>query len=93
MNHHNSEPFVVKGVGEAARINMEYLLRRAEQELNVYFKKKPKPSEIKLKGKTNVIHTFRLKGKKLASLHYYFGILCRKGKVYEKDEPLLNLTM
>jgi hypothetical protein len=39
MNHHNSEPFVVKGVGEAAKINMEYLLRRAEQELNVYFKK------------------------------------------------------
>ncbi len=29
----------------------------------------------------------------LGSLYYYFGILCRKGKVFEKDEPLLNLTM
>ena len=37
MNHHNSEPFVVKGVGDAARSNMEYFLQRAEQELNVYF--------------------------------------------------------
>ena len=39
VNHHNSEPFIVKGVGDAARINMEYFLKRAEQELNVYFKK------------------------------------------------------
>ena len=37
MNHHNSEPFIVKGVGDAARSNMEYFLQRAEQELNVYF--------------------------------------------------------
>jgi hypothetical protein len=39
LNHHNSDPFVVKGIGEAAKLNMEYLLRRAEQELNVYYKK------------------------------------------------------
>jgi hypothetical protein len=37
MNHHNSEPFVVKGVGDAAKINMDYLVKRAEQELHVYF--------------------------------------------------------
>lgn len=37
MNHHNSEPFIVKGVGEIAKLNMDYLLQRAEQELQVYF--------------------------------------------------------
>ena len=30
MNHHNSEPFIVKGIGEAAKKNMDYLLLRAE---------------------------------------------------------------
>jgi hypothetical protein len=30
MSHHNSEPFIVKGVGEAAKRNMDYLLVRAE---------------------------------------------------------------
>lgn len=37
MSHHNSEPFIVKGVGEIAKLNMDYLLQRAEQELKVYF--------------------------------------------------------
>ena len=41
MNHHNSEPFVVKGVGDAAKINMDYLVRRAKQELHVYFERQP----------------------------------------------------
>ena len=38
-NHHNSDPFRVKGVGEAAKENMDYLLERAKQDLNVYFVK------------------------------------------------------
>jgi len=93
MNHHNSDPFIVKGVGENAKRNMDYLLERAQQELNVYFKRVPAPREILINGKSNVIHTFRLKGKKLASLHFYFELLCKKGKVLEKDENLLALTM
>ena len=50
INHHNSEPFVVKGVGDAARSNMEYFLQRAEQELHVYFQRKPSPRQIMLNG-------------------------------------------
>ena len=51
INHHNSEPFIVKGVGEAAKRNMDYLLLRAQQELNVYFKRIPAPRVIELNGK------------------------------------------
>jgi hypothetical protein len=40
-----------------------------------------------------MIYTFRLKGKKLPSLHFYFGILCWKGKVFDKDQNILLLTM
>ena len=93
MNHHNSDPFIVKGVGENAKRNMDYLLERAQQELNVYFKRVPAPRTILINGNSNVIHTFRLKGKKLASLHFYFELLCKKGKVFEKDQNLLALTM
>ena len=50
MNHHNSDAFIVKGVGEAAKRNMDYLLTRAEQELNIYFKKQPEPRIIMLNG-------------------------------------------
>ena len=39
LNHHNSEPFIVKGVGDAAKRNMDYFLKRAEKELDVYFQK------------------------------------------------------
>jgi len=39
-NHHNSNSFKVKGVNDVALQNMEYLLSRAKQELNVYFVKK-----------------------------------------------------
>jgi len=39
-NHHNSDPFKVKGVGDASLQNMLYLLARAKQELNVYFDRK-----------------------------------------------------
>jgi len=61
-NHHNSDPFKVKGVGEASLQNMQYLLARAKQELNVYVDKQHKHI-IQLGGKQNVIHTFSLKGK------------------------------
>ena len=38
--YHNSNPFKVKGVGEASGQNIEYFLERAKQELNIYFVKK-----------------------------------------------------
>lgn len=38
-NHHNSEPFQVKCIGEFALTNVRYLLARAELDLNVYFKR------------------------------------------------------
>ena len=50
MNHHNSDPFIVKGVGENAKRNMDYLLERVQQELNVYFKRVPAPREILING-------------------------------------------
>ena len=50
MNHHNSDPFIVKGVGENAKRNMDYLLERVQQELNVYFKRMPAPREILING-------------------------------------------
>ena len=40
LNHHNSDAFKVKGVGHAALQNMEYLLSRAHQDIDVYFVKK-----------------------------------------------------
>jgi len=53
----------------------------------------PIPCEIDLGGHKNVIHTFRLKGKKLASEHFYFEVLCKKGKVYDYNKELLITTM
>ena len=75
--HHNSEPFRVSGAGRAAKLNMDYLLLRARQELDVYYCKEKKSQEIVLKGKAKVIHTMLLKGKELASVHNSFRLLCR----------------
>lgn len=70
---------------------MEYFLKRAEQELNVYFKKLSS-SQITLSGSFKEIHTFRLKGTKLPTLSFYFGILCLKGKVYGDEFSILEET-
>ena len=50
-SHHNSNSFKVKGLGKAALQNMEYLLERAKQDLDVYFIKKPTPRTIVVGGK------------------------------------------
>jgi hypothetical protein len=52
----------------------------------------PQPLEILVDGKPKIIYTFRLKGKKLPSLHFYFGLLCKKGKIFDKDQSILLLT-
>ena len=62
-SHHNSESFKVKGLGEAALQNMEYLIERAKQDLDVYLIHKPKPRTIVVDGKKEQLYTFCLKGK------------------------------
>ena len=93
QKHHNSDPFRVTGVGEAAKLNMDYLLSRARQELNVYFCKAKTSKEIVLKGKKKVIYTLLLKGKQQSTVPNYFKILCREGKVHDNNLGLLNETL
>ena len=62
-SHHNSESFKVKGLGEAALQNIEYLIERAKQDLDVYLIHKPKPRTIVVDGKKEQLYTFCLKGK------------------------------
>jgi len=63
QNHHNSDAFKIKGVGDDSLKNMEYLLERAKQELDVYYDNKHQ-HVIKINGESKVIHTFSLKGHK-----------------------------
>ena len=35
--HHNSDPFVVKAVGNFALQNLQYLISRAKLELDIYY--------------------------------------------------------
>ena len=72
---------------------MDYLLYRAKQELDVYFCKEIASKEIILNGKSKIIYTMLLKGKKIGSVYNYFSLLCRNGKVYDDDEFLLKETM
>jgi hypothetical protein len=69
---------------------MDYLLKRARQELNVYFCKSKTSREIELNGKKKVVYTLLLKGKLLSNVPNYFRILCREGKVYDNDFALLS---
>ena len=68
---------------------MDYLLARAKQHLNVYFVK-VKTEQIESDGTKNIVYTFSLQGKKLATPQNYFKILCRKTKVYDKNLPVLE---
>ena len=81
-SHHNSESFKVKGLGEAALQNMEYLIERAKQDLEVYFIRKPTPRTIENKEQ---IHTFCLKGKNSNTPKTLLKNLCKTTKVEVDD--------
>ena len=61
--HHNSEPFIVKAVNVYALQNVQYLIKRAELELEIKVKKVSQT--LKVDNKTKEVHTFYLSGKLL----------------------------
>ena len=74
------------GVGEYAKKNMDYLLLRAEQELDVYFKQTNLAETIlNTNGLEKIVYTFLLKGKEKPNIQTYLKVLCRKGHVMCKD--------
>jgi hypothetical protein len=83
----------VKGIGEFAIKNMEYLLARAEQELDVYYQKK-KSSEFTVNsyGNLKVVYTFLLKGNEKQSVQSCLRILCRRGHAKCVDPQILEET-
>ena len=64
--HHNADPLIVKAVGKYALINLEYLIKRAKLELEIYVEQKTTES-LKIDNKPKEVHTFKLKGKPLAN--------------------------
>ena len=82
LNHNNSEPFVVKGVGNYAKKNMYDMLSRAEQEIDVYFKKiDSSESILNARGQPRVVYTFLLKGRLRFTMKNCLKDLCSKGFV------------